>query len=472
MFENLEKNILEFNYDIYYKKMCEYIKEISDVNEFKKEKKRLRKELENSLNINKELIDIKYLKNNFANILLEENSSEILWILNSTYVDETYEVSYLDTVSDIIKKSNEVVRKGVNTYKANGWMTHTLYVYQLANKNIAKNIIPNNFKEDIQKIEFIKECFNELHKNYLELDHTLKFIFKLTTFIHDIGVVESVKDHGYHGQKFVNQILQDIGITDEFLQKNNIDISLENLRILEKALLNDHTIYTGVSSEYSDNLVDEQYRKFLKKIENIKIDKKKITSILHMFTVCDVIGVNESIFSEQKFNLLKQAKEFFYEIIDNKNHVRDKKKVATQRLCDFVGIFDEQLIKSKTENALKKMNIESDLFWERMYNAGQFWFFLSIMKEISQNFDNVIKTLNAIFDVVSNKCGEKEIETFTVTWVPNNNEKQAVENINNGTFFEAINIFKNTNENSIEFEKNKLSINKRNERYYFEIEIL
>lgn len=472
MFENIEKRVLEFEYDIYYKQMSESIKRISNEEEFIKERRKFRKNLENLLNVNKALINIDELKRNFPNILLEENSAQILWMLNSIYIDEDCNISYLDTVSEIFKKSNKVVRKGVNTYKTNGWMTHVLYVYQVANENISKNIIPNNLKRDSQKFTFVKECFEELHKEYLELDNTLKFILKLTALIHDIGVVESVKDHGLHGQKFVEQILKDIGITDEFLRKNNININLEKLQILQKAILKDHTIYTGVSSEFSDYFVDLQYKEFLEKVHIAGIDKGKITSVLYMFTISDVIGVNESIFDEQKLRLLKRAKEFFFEIIENKEHKREKEIVAVERVCDFVGNYDVNKIKLQSEEVMRKYNINIKNFWNRLYDIGQFWFFLAIMKDLAINFEYVIRTLDSIFEVTASRFGEENIKTLSVTWVPNNHEKQAIKNMENESFFEAMNLFRNSNKDIIKFEKNKISAHENNKRIYLEIEIL
>lgn len=472
MFENLEKQILEFEYDVYYKKMGQYLKEIQSEEEFLKEKRRLRKEVENALKIDKTQIDIQELKQNFASILLNENSSEILWMLNSIFIDEDYKITYLDMISDVFKKANQAVRKGVNIYKANGWMTHSLYVYQIANKNIAKNIVPNNFKTDEKKIDFIEKCFAELHQEYLELDNTSRFIFKLTALIHDIGVAYSVKEHGYHGQKFVDQVLKDIGISDIFLKENHIETTLENLSILEKAILKDHTIYTGVSSEFSDKFVDKRYRELMEKVEIANFDKKKVTSILYMFTVCDVIGVTEAIFDEQKIKMLKEAKKFFYEIIENKEHDRDKKEIAAHRIGDLIGVYDIEKIKKQSEDTMLKFNIDSQIFWERLYYAGQFWFFLAIMKEIAVNFEFVIRTLNCIFEVTVSKYGEQAIEDLATTWIPNNHEKQAIKNMEDETFFKAMDLLRASDKNTVEYGKNKLSICKKDGKVQFEIEIL
>lgn len=470
MFEDFKKQVVEFEYDVHYKQMCECIVGILDENKYLKERKKYRKNIENLLNIDKSMIDIKKLKKEFSNILLNEYSSEILWMLNSIYIDEKCEKSYLDCVSDIFENSNLVVRRGINIYKSNGWMSHTLYVYQIANKNIAKNIIPNNFKTD--KIEFLNKCFSELHNEYLKFDDTYKFIFKITTLIHDIGVVEMVREHGYHGQKFVEKVLKDIGITDEFLKENKLNITLKELCILEKAILKDHTIYTGVSSEFSDNVANKLYKEFLNQVNNTNLDKKKVNTILYMFTICDVIGVNECIFDEQKYTLLKEAKIFFDEIIDNKEHNRNEKQIAIKRICDFTGIYDENKIELNTEKALIKYNIDSVNFWKRLYNAGQFWFFLSIMKEIAVNFENIIRVLNCIFEVTVAKYGEDGIKLLSVTWFPNNHEKQAIENIENKTFFEAMDLLKNNDDNEIVFEKNRLAVFEKDNLINFEIEIL
>ena len=47
--------------------------------------------------------------------------------------------------------------------------------------------------------------------------------------IHDIGVIEDIKYHPELGSKYVEKVLEEIGLTSQELEKNNIKINLQDL---------------------------------------------------------------------------------------------------------------------------------------------------------------------------------------------------------------------------------------------------
>lgn len=217
--KNIKEEDLKFEFDKYYKQTAIKLKSTKEEEERNKTRKESQENLSSSNNIE---IDLKKLKEDFIKLILDENSSKYLWILYSKYNGEE---NYIDKISEILKKENKIIRGGTNTYKMNGWMAHTLYVYQIVNDNIANNkeILNFNGKEEN------KNQVKELNKLYNELDKESKFILKIFALIHDIGVIEDIKYHPELGSKYVEKVLEEIGLTSQELEKNNIKINLQDL---------------------------------------------------------------------------------------------------------------------------------------------------------------------------------------------------------------------------------------------------
>lgn len=144
--KNLKQDDLEFEYDKYYRKISLELKQIKDIQKLNDARIEFRKSLSENLKIE---IDYEILKNNFVNILKDENSTKYLWLLYSKYDNKE---NYIDKISKVLKEENRIYRAGINLYKLNGWMTHSLYVYQIANYNVAQNIPISNFCGDIKKV--------------------------------------------------------------------------------------------------------------------------------------------------------------------------------------------------------------------------------------------------------------------------------------------------------------------------------
>lgn len=149
--KNLTNKELEFNYDNYYRNLgldLQKAKTENDRNTVREVSKKKLDDLLNNIDI-----DINILKSKFINLILDKNSSKYLWILYSKYENEE---NYIDKTSNILKSENKIIRGGANIYKMNGWMAHTLYVYQIINNNIAQNVEIFNCNGDVEKREEIK----------------------------------------------------------------------------------------------------------------------------------------------------------------------------------------------------------------------------------------------------------------------------------------------------------------------------
>lgn len=467
--QEIDDEILLYEYDKFYKNSSNKLRNIIDEKELINQRKKEREYLQKTLHLDKVKIDLEELKTNFFEILKKENSHQLLWLLNSKYLDDTYSRNYLDEVSPIILKSNQVIKGGINLYKINGWMTHALYVYQIVNYNIAKNIVPVNFDENSKN--YTVDIMKELHEIYCTLNKTLKFILKLFCFVHDIGVVESEKDHAVCGKKYVEEIIKDLKITQKFLDINKIDITVENLIKTIKAMIEYHIIYSLLSGEGSDAFVENNYKRFLQDINEANVDQRDISKILFLFTIGDIIAVNEIIFDEAKYRRLKETYQFFNEITEGKPHTRNMQEVALERLSDLTGETD----KTKIKNVVDKVNIESKNnskeFLENLYNLEHFFHFVAIMKSLN-NMEYTIKLINYLIQLIIQKEGKDAIKDTTITWIPNNKSRQAVTNIKNGTLFMCIDKLTISTGNEMIFEDNKVMIEKVNDKINVNIEML
>lgn len=330
---------LNFNYDKFYKEMGLKYKK-SDINLINDEKMKKLNELLNNVYIN-----TNSLKYNFINVIKSKNSAKYLWILYSKYENEE---NYIDKISNILKQENSIIRGGINTYKLNGWMAHTLYVYQIVNYNIAYNIELVNFSGNKENIEQIRE----LHFIYNKLSESSKFLLKIFTLIHDIGVIEDVKFHDKLGSKYVEQVLNEIGINEE-----NIPIELKDFIKILQELIKYHTLITSLSSESSDLYVENEYKKLLAEIPNIDYAKRELPKILLLLAYGDVIAVDESLMDIEKYQRIKDCYNFFEQITVEGKTKRDKGKVVIERICDIVGEHKIQKLTTQFDTILNKYNI-------------------------------------------------------------------------------------------------------------------
>ena len=439
----LENNLVNFDFDRYYKNVSLKLKSIKEKSKLENERIKLRHDLSKKIKIE---VDFETLKDNFINLLKDENSSKFLWLLYSKYEDDE---NYLDKLSLILKEENKVFRAGINLYKLNGWMTHSLYVYQIVNYNVAKNIPILNFNSNAKAHQYVKE----LHTIYENLSSTGKFILKVLSLIHDIGVIEDVSYHNKVGVKYVNQVLNEIGITQKNL--GEFDISYNDLKIILEQIIKYHTIMSLLSGENSDECVETYFKDLFSNIPQIEV-KKEIAKIMYIFTFGDIIAVNEILMDEEKFQRLKNAYTFFEEIISNKKHTRDKSKVALERLCDKCGKkYSED--SSRIDEILKKFNIEKKQFMENIYNVKWLHYTGPLMKTVN-NLEISIHVLYEVTELVRKLDNENSLQDYIITFEPSRPsiEYDFLEVFENGDFFKSIELAKENKKDVTTYKKVKI----------------
>ena len=442
------KNITEFDlnyqYDRHYKEVALKLKNKKE-NETKDIANQERSKLSELIKIH---VDLKELKKKFIDLILNENSYKYLWILYSKYEDEE---NYIDKISDILKKQNRVIRGGTNTYKMNGWMAHTLYVYQIVNDNIANNKELSNFKGDVKS----KNQIQELNKIYNKLDKESKFVLKIFTLIHDIGVLDGVKDHDQNGMKYVEKALEEIGVTQKVLEKNNIKINFQDLIQTLKIVIKHHTLITSLSTEGSDKYVENSYRNLINAIPNVGSIKVNIPKILLLLAYADVIAVDDSLMNEEKYNRVIEGYCFFESVTHNKIPAREKEKVAIERICDMVGKVTYEVLKNSLDNILEKYGINKSGFIQDMYNIKIMRFAGALMKTVN-NPELTIRIYHEIFDIIGQTENKESLKDYTIVFVPDRHENDFVVQFENGNFFKCAEIMKKTKENEVIYRNVKI----------------
>ena len=443
--KNISGEAIRFSYDKYYRNLALKLKRAKTENEKNEIKELERKKLPNLNNIE---IDIEKLEKEFINLIFDDNSSQLLWILYSKYQDGE---NYIDKISDILKRQNKVIRSGTNTYKINGWMTHTLYVYQIINNNISKNIELSNFNRDIKN----KIQIQELNQIYNELNIESKILLKIYALIHDIGVLDGVQNHDENGMKYVEKVLEEIGLTEKELEKNNIKIRLQDFVQILKIVIKYHTLITSLSTEGSDKYVENSYGNLISAIPDVETIKNNIPRILLILAYADIIAVDDSLMNLEKYNRIKEGYYFFESVTQNKIPVRDKEKVAIERICDTVGKVTYESLKKLLDNILEKYSIDKSNFIEDMYNIKIMKFAGPLMKTVN-NVELTIRIYSEIFGIISKTGGKEAIREYTIVFLPDKHENDFVEQFENGNFFKGAEIMKDTNEDEVIYRNIKI----------------
>lgn len=446
----LDDDVLKFEYDRYYKEIALKLKSINDTAELNEERINLREKLSSKTNIE---VNIKSLKENFVNILENENSSRYLWLLYSKYDNNE---NYIDKISNILKQENQVFRGGINLYKLNGWMTHSLYVYQLVEYNIAKNKAILNFNGDSRVQEYVEELYNI----YIKLSETAKLLLKILALIHDIGVIEDVTYHDKIGCKYVDKVLKEIGITQKELEKFNI--SYEDFKIILEEIIKYHTIMSLLSGENSDKCVEDYFKEMLDGMPNIPV-KQEIAKIIYIFTFADIIAVNEILMDEEKFERLKNAYIFFEEVMHKQEHNRNKEKVALERICDMCRKGYKE-VSEQIDEIFIKLKIDKKQFMEDMYNVKWLHYTGPLMKTLN-NLEISIHVFYEVMELIKEIDNRNSLDEYIITFVPNRPsiEYDFINTFKNNMFFEVINKAKASRENLTIYEK--IVIEKKEDEY-------
>ncbi len=460
--KNITDKQISFNYDKYYKNIGLTLKS-QKTEEEKKQIKELSLKKLNTLLSNVD-VDVNILKYNFINLILSDKSSKYLWILYSKYKDGE---NYIDKISDILKQENKVIRGGTNTYKMNGWMAHSLYVYQIVNNNIANNIEILNFNGNKENVEQVKE----LYGLYNQLSKESKFLLKIFSLIHDIGVIEDIKFHDKLGSKYVEKVLKEIDINQKKLNKANISIDIKKLIKILQELIKYHTLITSLGSESSDLYVEKEYKKLLVEIPKASYVNKEIPKILMLLAYGDVIAVDESLMDTEKYQRIKKCYNFFEQITKGEKAERNQEKVAIERICDIIGESKVQNLESKFNYILEKYNINKGQFIEDMYNVKLMRYTGPLMKTL-KNTEMTIKVFYELFELIGYFDEKEELKNYTIIFVPDKHENDFVQQFKNNNFFKCIKEMKNSKKDEFTYKNINIVKGNNSEGKYLHIRVV
>ncbi len=305
-------------------------------------------------------------KEQFANIFFDDDSAKILWILKC----EKSEENKLYKFCDYLKSVSSAKRGGLNVYKRMGWDVHVLYAYQLVNENFAKCLSLD--------IPGAPTDFSLYHNIYKTLSNEAKYILKIATFLHDVGVVDGVSDHEIKGVKWVEQRYSELGISDSKLKQNNIVITNREIIELLKIIVGSHQIMNQIGSEISDYFVFQtltkartQLREFSKATE---IFENYFAEIMLLLSAADLLAVNDTLLTQDKMNETLESYNYFKLLLRHEFVVRNTQKYGIQRYRSLLP--DE-----------KKTTFTDEVFFAIVdsigYNAEEITAFLYNIKQLS-----------------------------------------------------------------------------------------
>lgn len=262
-------------------------------------------------------------KEQFANIFFDDDSAKILWILKC----EKSEENKLYKFCDYLKSVSFTKRGGLNVYKRMGWDVHVLYAYQMVNENFARCLnldIPGAPKD-----------FSLYHNIYKILPYEAKFILKIATFLHDVGVVDGVSDHEIKGVKWVEQRYSELGITDSLLEQNGIFIPTCEIVELLKIIVGNHQIMNQIGSEVSDYSVFETLTKARETLHGFskttELFEKYIAEIMILLSAADLLAVNDTLLTRDKMDETLESYNYFKLLLGQKFVERDAQIYGIQR---------------------------------------------------------------------------------------------------------------------------------------------
>lgn len=190
-----------------------------------------------------------------------------------------------------------------------------------------------------------------------------------------------------------------------------------------------------------------------------------------IFAYGDIIAVDESLMNIEKYERLKEGYDFFEAVTQNRVPIRDKEKVAIQRICDTVGKITYIELKKSLDDILIKYRINKISFINDMYNIKLMRYTGPLMKTLN-NLELSIKIYYELFELIRKIEDEESIKDYTIIFVPDKHENCFVEQFENGKFFKCIEIMKQTNKNEALYENVKIDRGIDYEGKYLHIKII
>ena len=278
--------------------------------------------LDSNMCITSNDIDASLTITSIREVFLDQDSSQLFWLYRSLQIIDG---NYLYSISPATRAISKVIRGGLNVYKRIGWDIHVLYAYQLICDNFPMN-----------KPTFVEGAptdFTELKTIENRLDVESRFILRIATFLHDIGVVDGVKDHEKKGVKWVDTRVDELNLSDDFLIKNGIKLSLTQIKEVLKFVIGNHQIINQIGSEISDKYASKRIISGANSLTGYAkvFFYNHIADIMYLLSAADLMAVNDTLLTEQKSIETREAYMFFSSVMKNDVIDRDRIKCGIQR---------------------------------------------------------------------------------------------------------------------------------------------
>ncbi|HCC04351.1 MAG TPA: hypothetical protein DEP51_05830 [Clostridiales bacterium] len=271
-----------------------------------------------------------YIQPKMSDILFNENSAQYLWLFRCTKSNKS---NLLSDMFSYIGESSEIKRGGLNIYKRLGWDIHVLYVYQLINRNLAQNI-----KTEFENTNKIIEKYNTM---YNDLSVDAKFILKIGTLLHDIGVIDGVADHEVKGVKWTQRRYNELKISYKELKENGIKLKEQEIIELLKLVIGMHPLINRIGSEMSDEFAIQTIKDAKGKIVKYEyantIFNESFSQIMFLLSFADLLAVRDELLTNIKIEESINSYLYLKKMTSEKYELRDNFKWGIQRYRSYIA---------------------------------------------------------------------------------------------------------------------------------------
>lgn len=321
----------------------------------------------------------------FGALLFEEDAPYLLWLCKCLHTNAG---ALLPVMSSYIRAIQNTKRAGLNTYKRIGWDAHVLYVCQLTSHSFAAGIPPRAYEWDFD----IQPIFDRFKSMTRTLSDASRFLLRIGSFLHDIGVTLGVRDHEENGAPLTERYYGELGISAAQLRRAGIALTADEVICVTKALVGNHQIINQVSAEASDRYICD-------KIMAIKLSfssspalrglfSEEFADVMLMLAAADVMAVDDSLLSREKFEELMEAGAFLKSIISTGEHEREPGRYGLKRLVSLLPDSDKQDAEQVITRYADALNVGPDLY-DFLYHVRLIGYAMTAVKQLGDTLKAV-----------------------------------------------------------------------------------
>lgn len=300
---------------------------------------------------------------------------------------------------------------------------------------------------------------------YMKLSPKFKVIISVYALIHDIGVIDGVQRHDLDGEKYVEQILEDLELTEEFWNQYSITFG-EAIRIL-KVLVTNHTLINKISAEDSDRSIADRCTLIIKKLGNVaqSISLSDLATCYYLLGMADLIAVDDSLYTLKKYYLATNSYVYLESLFSGMPVARDLEQVALLRLGEMVNETTYSDIKNETKSILKQEDIDYHTFCEYLYQTYRLEYGTTYLKPLN-SLKYTILSLYKLMSYVAKTFGTNKLSYLVIAFDATINFSKFKTAIEDGEYFydidtlseQVLNVQSNNVSISYSTDTNRLSI--------------